>query len=60
LHWCATPGYPCARHPLHLIAFDFTSDALHKIDAFFRREHRVIVPLTVRAILDETIAQKLV
>ena len=42
------------------IAFDFSSDALHEIDAFFRREHRVIVPLTVREILDETIAQKLV
>ena len=42
------------------ISFDFTSDALREIDAFFRREHRVIVPLTVREILDETIAQKLV
>ena len=30
------------------IAFDFSSDALREIDAFFRREHRVIVPLTVR------------
>jgi hypothetical protein len=42
------------------ISFDFTSDALREIDAFFRREHRVIVPLTVKEILDETIAQKLV
>jgi hypothetical protein len=42
------------------IAFDFSSDALREIDAFFRREHRAIVPLTVREILDETIAQKLV
>ncbi|MFZ0284551.1 MAG: hypothetical protein WAL32_04930 [Terriglobales bacterium] len=43
-----------------IVAFDFTSDALHEIDAFFRREHKAIVPLTVREILDESIAQKLV
>lgn len=43
-----------------IIAFDFTSDALHEIGAFFRREHKAIVPLTVRDILDETIARKLV
>src|SRR5450631_3338022 len=42
------------------VSFDFTSDALHEIGAFFKREHRVIVPLTVQEILDETIAQKLV
>lgn len=42
------------------ISFDFTSDALREIDAFFRREYKVIVPLTVKEILDETIAQKLV
>jgi hypothetical protein len=42
------------------IAFDFTSDAMHEIGAFFKREHCVIVPLTVKEILDETIAQKLV
>ena len=42
------------------VSFDFTSDALREIDAFFRREHKVIVPLTVKEILDETIAQKLV
>jgi len=41
------------------VSFDFSSDALHEIDAFFRREHRVIIPLTVREILDESIAQKL-
>jgi len=42
------------------VGFDFSSDALREIDGFFRREHIVIVPLTVREILDETIAQKLV
>jgi adenine-specific DNA-methyltransferase len=42
------------------VGFDFSSDSLHEIDGFFRREHIVIVPLTVREILDETIARKLV
>jgi DNA modification methylase len=42
------------------VGFDFSSDALREIDGFFRRERIVIVPLTVREILDETIAQKLV
>jgi DNA modification methylase len=41
------------------IAFDFSSDALHEIDAFFRRSHRVIIPLTVQSILDADLAQKL-
>ena len=41
------------------IAFDFSSDALHEIDAFFRRSHRVIIPLTVKSILDGDLAQKL-
>ncbi|MGB6387472.1 MAG: DNA methyltransferase [Terriglobales bacterium] len=44
----------------YFISFDFTSDALHEIGAFFKREHRVIIPLTVQEILDETIAHKLV
>jgi len=43
-----------------IVAFDFTSDALREIGAFFKREHRTIVALTVQEILDETIAQKLV
>jgi hypothetical protein len=34
-------------------------DALREVDAFFRREHRVIVPLTVRDILEESLARKL-
>lgn len=42
------------------VGFDFSRDALVEINQFFTREHIVIVPLTVREILDETIAQKLV
>jgi len=41
------------------VGFDFSRDALTEIDGFFRREHMVIIPLTVREILDEHIAQKL-
>jgi len=41
------------------VGFDFSEDALTEIGAFFRREHTVIVALTVREILDEQIAQKL-
>lgn len=42
------------------VSFAFTSDALHEVDAFFRRSGRVIVPLTVREILDAELAKKLV
>jgi site-specific DNA-methyltransferase (adenine-specific) len=42
------------------VGFDFSGDALLEIDRFFRREHIAIVPLTVKEILDESIAQKLV
>jgi hypothetical protein len=41
------------------VSFDFTSDALAEIDAFFRKTGKIIVPLTVREILDEEIARKL-
>ncbi|MCL4522399.1 MAG: site-specific DNA-methyltransferase [Acidobacteria bacterium] len=41
------------------VAFDYSADALKEVDAFFRREHIVIVPFTVKEILDERIAQKL-
>lgn len=41
------------------VSFEFSSDALREVDSFFRREHRIIVPLTVREILDESIALKL-
>ena len=42
------------------VGFDYSHDALGEIGAFFRREHVAIVPLTVRDILDEQIARKLV
>ncbi len=41
-------------------SFDFTSDALQEIESFFKRSHKVIVALTVKEILDEQIAKKLV
>jgi DNA modification methylase len=41
------------------VSFDFTSDALTEISSFLRKSGRVIVPLTVREILDDQIAQKL-
>lgn len=42
------------------VSFEFTSDAERECDAFFRRSGRVIIPLTVREILEEHIAKKLV
>jgi DNA modification methylase len=42
------------------VAFDYTDDALREIDRFFKADHAVIVPLTVKEILDEQIARKLV
>lgn len=42
------------------VAFDYSSDALREIDAFFRKSGKVIVALTVREILDEEIAKRLV
>ena len=41
------------------VSFDFTADAKREIDAFFRKSGKVIIPLTVREILDEEIAMKL-
>jgi DNA modification methylase len=41
------------------VSFDFSQDAMIEIGAFFKREGRVIVPLTVRDILEEEIAAKL-
>lgn len=41
------------------ISFDYSTDALQEIDHFFRKTGKVIVPLTVREILDEQIARKL-
>jgi hypothetical protein len=42
------------------VSFDYSRDALTEIDASFRKYGRVIVPLTVREILDDEIARKLV
>ncbi len=42
-----------------LVAFDYTSDALREIDAFFRKSGKAIIALTVREILDEQLAKKL-
>jgi hypothetical protein len=41
------------------VSFDYSSDALTEIDAFFRKSGRIIIPLTVRDILNEQIARKL-
>jgi hypothetical protein len=41
------------------VAFDFSGDAMIEIDAFFRKQHKVIVPLTVSDILNEQLAKKL-
>jgi hypothetical protein len=41
------------------VGFDFSSDAMREIGQFFQREHISIVALTVREILDETIAHRL-
>lgn len=41
------------------VSFDYFSDALTEIQAFFKRSHRAIVPLTVQEILDEQVAMKL-
>jgi DNA modification methylase len=40
----------------YFVGFDFSGDALFKIDRFRRKEGREIKPLTVREILDEEIA----
>ena len=41
------------------VAFDFSSDALTEVGRFFKQSGEVIIPLTVREILDEEIARKL-
>jgi DNA modification methylase len=41
------------------VSFDYSEDALHEIESFFKRAHKVIVALTVKEILDEHIAKKL-
>ncbi|MCK4623789.1 MAG: hypothetical protein KAV00_00625 [Phycisphaerae bacterium] len=41
------------------VAFDYSQDALTEIDRFFRKEHKSIVALTVKEILEEELARKL-
>jgi hypothetical protein len=41
------------------VSFDFSRDAMTEVDTFVRRSGRVIVPLSVRDILDEEISGKL-
>lgn len=41
------------------VSSDHSSDALTEIDQFFKRSHKVIVPLTVDDILNEQPARKL-
>ena len=47
------------RTKAFFVAFDYTSDALREIDAFFRKTGKAIIALTVREILDEELAKKL-
>ncbi len=42
------------------VSFDYSSDAITEIQRFFKQTGRVIVPLTVREILNDEIAMKLV
>ena len=41
------------------VSFDYSHDALKEIDAFFRKTGKVIIPLTVREILEEELAKRL-
>jgi DNA modification methylase len=41
------------------VSFDYTSDALTEIGAFFKKSGKIIIPLTVDEILNEQIARKL-
>jgi hypothetical protein len=47
------------RNKGFFVAFGFSQDAMVEIQQFFVREHKIIVALTVKEILDEEIAQKL-
>ena len=48
-----------SRQKGFFVSFDFDSDSLQEIHSFFIKQHKVIIPLTVREILDEHIAMKL-
>ena len=41
------------------MSFAFSRDAEAEIGAFFRKSGRIIIPLTVKDILNESIARKL-
>ena len=41
------------------VSFDYSRDALTEVNRFFKQTGKVIIPLTVREILDEEIARKL-
>ena len=41
------------------VSFDYSADALQEVDAFFRRSGGIIVALTVKEILEESLARKL-
>jgi ribosomal protein S6 len=41
------------------VSFDFSSDAIAEIQAFFKKSGRIIIALTVKDILEEQIAVKL-
>jgi hypothetical protein len=41
------------------VSFDFSSDAISEIQAFFKKTGKSIIALTVKDILDEQIAYKL-
>ncbi len=41
------------------VSFDYSSDAEREIDGFFRRSGKVIIPFTVKEILEDRLAHKL-
>lgn len=41
------------------VSFGYSSDALKEVDAFFRKSGKVIIPFTVKEILEEQLAKKL-
>jgi hypothetical protein len=41
------------------VSFDYSQDAMSEIQAFFKKSGKVIIPFTVKEILDEQIAHKL-
>jgi hypothetical protein len=41
------------------VAFDFSSDALTEVSWFLKQSGKMVIPLTVREILDVEVARKL-